>query len=69
MAHDESIDFQQLLSEIRTQTGWSITRISRELGLPQPSVSRWSRGEQPMSQAGFKIHALHQKVMQDDPNE
>ena len=38
--------FSERLKKLREEKGFSKSQLSREVGIPEPSISRWERGKQ-----------------------
>ena len=39
-------NFSERLKKLREEKGFSKTQLSKEVGFPEPSISRWERGLQ-----------------------
>lgn len=52
-----------LLQEIKTETGWSQTRIGQEIGATQPTVNRILKGQKECIGSTLRaIEALHRRT-------
>lgn len=52
-----------MTSEILKLDGWTQARIADEVGVSQPTVARWIRGQDPEGESRDKLRALHTRVI------
>lgn len=56
----------KLLTEVKTETGWSESRIADEIGTKQPTVNRILNGQGDCKGSTLRaIEALHKRVCAD----
>lgn len=58
----------RLTSEILALDGWTQTRLANEVGVRQPTVARWVRGQDPEGPSRDKLRDLHARLFQTAPD-
>jgi predicted transcriptional regulator len=62
-------DTQKLLKAIQVKTGWSESRIAREIGTSQPTVNRLFKGQLECQASTWRaIEELSNRVASQDPD-
>lgn len=51
-----------ILRKIQDETGWNQTKLAKELGTSQPTVSRWYRGSEPIRIHELRIEKLANRL-------
>jgi hypothetical protein len=62
LSHKAAMNIAAILRKIQDETGWDQTKLGKEVGATQPTVSRWFKGSEPTPRKEKAILKLANKL-------